>query len=92
MPIFQRERERLIEVYFSQQSRQLTIEAGVRLMTQNGFNDRLYWVKSGELKGYYESSKADLSLKPGTELLRLVPVKLLVCIVFSHAALWLQPR
>ncbi|WP_237467877.1 ATP-binding protein [Vibrio stylophorae] len=71
--MFQRERERLIEVYFSQQSRQLTIEAGVRLMTQNGFNDRLYWVKSGELKGYYESSKADLSLKPGTELFTVSP-------------------
>ncbi|WP_456297263.1 ATP-binding protein [Vibrio sp. AK197] len=43
----------LIEVYFSDSNRQLTIASGQQLLVQGGFNDRLYYVIEGELDGYY---------------------------------------
>ncbi len=46
----------LIAEYFSDPERQITIDSGTSLLTQGGFNDRLYYVIEGELEGYYRQA------------------------------------
>ncbi|MGD8109335.1 ATP-binding protein [Vibrio sp. TRT 17S01] len=40
--------------YFSDPSRQLTVQAGTTLIEQDGYNDKLFYVISGELEGYFK--------------------------------------
>lgn len=42
----------LISTYFSDPARRVRLEQGERLMTEAGYNDRLYFVLRGELEGY----------------------------------------
>ncbi|MFA0439231.1 histidine kinase [Vibrio sp. 10N.286.49.C2] len=44
----------LIEHYFSNPKRQISLKAGDIVLRQNGLNDRLYYVQSGELEGFFE--------------------------------------
>ncbi|MBD3225044.1 MAG: cyclic nucleotide-binding domain-containing protein [Caldithrix sp.] len=44
----------LIEDYFSDDRRVINLQAGQRLMKQGDYNDRLYLVRSGRMKGYVE--------------------------------------
>lgn len=46
--------QRLIKAYFNQPERQFKIKAGETVFNQADFNDRLYWVKSGKLTGYFQ--------------------------------------
>lgn len=50
----------LVERYFNHIERRLTVLAGSVLIEQQGYNDRLYYVLSGELSGFY----ADEDRKP----------------------------
>ncbi|MDG2686900.1 cyclic nucleotide-binding domain-containing protein, partial [Vibrio parahaemolyticus] len=50
----------LVERYFNHIERRLTVLAGSVLIEQQGYNDRLYYVLSGELAGFY----ADEDRKP----------------------------
>ncbi|PFG56068.1 histidine kinase/DNA gyrase B/HSP90-like ATPase [Vibrio sp. ES.051] len=50
----------LVQRYFNHLERQLTVSAGSVLIEQAGYNERLYYVLSGELAGYY----ADDEQKP----------------------------
>ncbi|MEX3073309.1 ATP-binding protein [Vibrio alginolyticus] len=43
----------LVERYFNQPERRITVAAGSALIEQDGYNDRLYFVLSGQLAGYY---------------------------------------
>ncbi|EJA7359127.1 MULTISPECIES: ATP-binding protein [Vibrio] len=43
----------LVQRYFNHLERQLTVLSGSVLIEQAGYNDRLYYVLSGELAGYY---------------------------------------
>ncbi len=43
----------LVERYFNHIERRLTVLAGSVLIEQQGYNDRLYYVLSGELAGFY---------------------------------------
>ncbi len=43
----------LVERYFNQIERRITVAAGSVLFEQAGYNDRLYFVLSGQLAGYY---------------------------------------
>ncbi len=53
----------LIDAYFSDSERQMTIEPGESLFVQGGFNDRLYYVLEGELEGYYSQQQgSDIKL------------------------------
>lgn len=45
--------EALVERYFTDPLRQVTVGAGSVIIMQNGHNDRLYLVQSGELEGFY---------------------------------------
>ncbi|MGR5218686.1 ATP-binding protein [Vibrio parahaemolyticus] len=49
--------EQLVRHYFSQSNRQVTLAADEVVLRQNGHNDRLYYVLSGELEGYFESDQ-----------------------------------
>ena len=55
--------QRIIDVYFQETSRTKTVKSGTQVLKQDGFNDRLYWVKSGELSGYLKADKNDLTTK-----------------------------
>ncbi len=49
------EKERtLVERYFRNPERTITLPAGSKVLQQDGYNDRLYYVHSGELAGDYE--------------------------------------
>lgn len=67
----------LVERYFNHIERRLTVLAGSVLIEQQGYNDRLYYVLSGELSGFY----ADEDRKP---IQVFLPLKghLLECTVF----------
>ncbi|NMV06006.1 histidine kinase, partial [Vibrio parahaemolyticus] len=43
----------LVQRYFNHLERRLTVLSGSVLIEQAGYNDRLYYVLSGELAGYY---------------------------------------
>ncbi|WP_440888443.1 sensor histidine kinase [Vibrio sp. WZ-1] len=43
----------LVERYFSDIERRITVASGSILIEQEGYNERLYYVLSGELAGYY---------------------------------------
>ncbi|WP_045596543.1 cyclic nucleotide-binding domain-containing protein, partial [Vibrio vulnificus] len=45
--------EALIERYFCNPERQITLEAGAVVIVQQGYNDRLFFVLQGELEGYF---------------------------------------
>ncbi len=55
--------QRIIDVYFQETSRTKTVKAGTQVLKQDGFNDRLYWVKTGELSGYLNAEKNELTAK-----------------------------
>jgi signal transduction histidine kinase len=55
--------QRLIEDYFESPFRQITVSAGEVVLKQAGYNDRLYWVKSGELEGFFASTSKDKNTK-----------------------------
>ncbi len=55
--------QRLIEDYFESPFRQITISAGEVVLKQAGYNDRLYWVKSGELEGFFAETAKDKKTK-----------------------------
>lgn len=55
--------QRLIEDYFESPFRQITIPAGEVVLKQAGYNDRLYWVKSGELEGFFAETAKDKKTK-----------------------------
>ena len=49
------EQERtLVERYFRNIERTITLSAGSKVIQQDGYNDRLYYVHSGELVGDFE--------------------------------------
>ncbi len=43
----------LVERYFNHIERRITVAAGSVLIEQDGYNERLYYVLSGELAGYF---------------------------------------
>lgn len=45
--------EALIERYFCNPERQITLEAGSVVIVQQGYNDRLFFVLQGDLEGYF---------------------------------------
>ncbi len=57
----------LIERYFSDPARQVTLKSGEVLIEQGGMNERLYYVRSGELAGFY--SEGSEEEKKSTEVL-----------------------
>ncbi len=50
----EQEQRTLIERYFTSSERTVTLLAGTKVLQQDGYNDRLYYVHSGELNGYFE--------------------------------------
>ncbi|RJX72939.1 GHKL domain-containing protein [Vibrio sinensis] len=57
---YQSDLDTLVRRYFNQPERIITVEKGTTLLEQNGYNDRLYYVLSGELAGYYSYLGEDL--------------------------------
>ncbi|WP_299013932.1 ATP-binding protein [uncultured Photobacterium sp.] len=62
--------ERIIDVYFRKLNRVISVKAGTQVLKQDGFNDKLYWVKKGELYGYLKNESNSLTtrvfrVKPG---------------------------
>ncbi|KLV08959.1 histidine kinase [Photobacterium aquae] len=47
--------QRIIDVYFRDPARTTLVKAGTQVLVQDGHNDRLYWVKKGELYGYLDN-------------------------------------
>jgi hypothetical protein len=52
---------RIIDTYFQDPKAMIAVAAGTEVLRQDGYNDRLYWVKQGELSGYVNSKENDLS-------------------------------
>lgn len=58
----------LVERYFNHIERRLTVLGGSVLIEQAGYNDRLYYVLSGELAGYYsEDDKKPIQVFSASE-------------------------
>ena len=55
--------QRLIDAYFSQEERRIIIPAGETILEQGADNDRLYYVCSGELEGFYLEDETDNQVK-----------------------------
>ncbi|MEJ2763131.1 ATP-binding protein [Photobacterium sp. MCCC 1A19761] len=51
--------QRIIEVYFGDPARTLVVKSGTQVLRQDGYNDRLYWVKSGKLAGYMHNESGE---------------------------------
>ncbi|MDD9158249.1 ATP-binding protein [Aliivibrio sp. S4TY2] len=51
--------QRLIDAYFSQEERRIVIPAGETILEQGADNDRLYYVCSGELEGFYQEEESE---------------------------------
>lgn len=51
--------QRLIDAYFSQEERRIVIPAGETILEQDADNDRLYYVCSGELEGFYQEEDSE---------------------------------
>ena len=47
----------LVLRYFSSPERTLRLDSGAVVLEQNGYNDRLYYVRSGELTGHYQEKE-----------------------------------
>ncbi len=52
---------RIIDTYFQDPMATMAVAAGTEVLRQEGYNDRLYWVKQGELSGYLKSEENGLS-------------------------------
>lgn len=50
--------QELINDYFSEPSRQITLQPETTVLRQDDENDRLYYVLEGELEGYFENDKS----------------------------------
>ncbi|MGF1698827.1 ATP-binding protein [Photobacterium makurazakiensis] len=55
--------QRIIDVYFREPSRIEAVKAGTQILKQDGFNDKLYWVKNGELSAYLQSETSGVTAK-----------------------------
>ena len=55
--------QRIIDVYFREPERTIVVKAGTMVLRQDGFNDRLYLVKRGELSGYLQNDNSDLTAR-----------------------------
>lgn len=55
--------QRIIDVYFRESARTQAVSTGTQVLQQNGYNDRLYWVKRGELSGYLLNEATGLTAK-----------------------------
>jgi len=55
--------QRIIDVYFREPARSVTVKAGTQVLKQDGYNDKLYWVKKGELSGYLNKENSELTAK-----------------------------
>lgn len=55
--------KRIIDTYFRDSERTMSVTSGTHVLRQNGYNDKLYWVKSGELSGYLRNKENGLSAK-----------------------------
>lgn len=55
--------QRIIDVYFREPARTIAVKAGTQVLKQEGFNDKLYWVKKGELSGYLYNENSGLTAK-----------------------------
>jgi hypothetical protein len=55
--------QRLIDAYFSQPERRVVIPAGETVLVQGENNERLYYVCSGELEGFYQEEENAHSVK-----------------------------
>ncbi len=81
--------QRIIDVYFREPARSVTVKAGTQVLKQDGYNDKLYWVKKGELSGYLNKENSELTAK----VFRVDQgMFFLGCIAFSRRLLWRQPR
>ncbi len=54
---------RIIDTYFHDSERTMSVAAGTQVLRQNDYNDKLYWVKSGELSGYLKHDEQGPSTK-----------------------------
>ncbi|AJR09250.1 GHKL domain-containing protein [Photobacterium gaetbulicola] len=54
--------QRIIDVYFRDPARTEAVKAGTQVLVQDGYNDKLYWVKKGELSGYLKN-EADVTAR-----------------------------
>ncbi|WP_318459082.1 ATP-binding protein [Photobacterium leiognathi] len=54
---------RIIDTYFRDSERTMSVAAGTQVLRQNDYNDKLYWVKSGELSGYLKHDEQGPSAK-----------------------------
>lgn len=55
--------QRLINAYFSHVERRVLLPEGETLLEQGENNDRLYYVCSGELDGFYQEENSDVPVK-----------------------------
>ncbi|PSV32468.1 ATP-binding protein [Photobacterium sp. GB-72] len=55
--------KRIIDTYFRDSERTMSVTSGTHVLRQNDYNDKLYWVKSGELSGYLKNKENGLSAK-----------------------------
>ncbi|SON49730.1 ATP-binding protein [Vibrio tapetis] len=55
--------QQIIEAYFTEPSRQVDIASGQSVLTQNGHNDRLYFVVEGELHGFYQDEESQQQIQ-----------------------------
>ncbi|MGF1725558.1 ATP-binding protein [Photobacterium nomapromontoriensis] len=55
--------QRIVDVYFRDSTRSHSVKAGTQVLVQDGYNDKLYWVKKGELSGYINSESHELTAK-----------------------------
>lgn len=55
--------DELIRHYFSDPERQIDLAANQVILQQNGSNDRLYYVREGELEGFVESESKGKRIK-----------------------------
>lgn len=51
--------QRIIQVYFDDPAKTLAVKSGTQVLRQEGYNDRLYWVKSGKLAGFMHDEKGE---------------------------------
>lgn len=61
---------RVVSVYFNDPDRQFSVPKGTEILKQDGFNDRLYYLKSGLITGYHEQDDEEeasevFQLEPG---------------------------
>ncbi|MTI14368.1 ATP-binding protein [Sansalvadorimonas verongulae] len=59
----------LIDRYFSTPERQMLLEAGTVLIEQGGNNERLYYVRSGKLAGFYSEAEESEEGSESTQVL-----------------------